>query len=144
MTPQQKSRFFGQHLGCKCFYGSIDFETKDILIGIDMLESIVSTDYGIDRVEHSDNNFKLILRPLSSLTDAEAIECAKILFDDVRADGEWLQDKIGNNELMNTWAYFDRAVNAIDYLRSLNFVLPFQGIDPIEAGVAVLETSEIK
>jgi hypothetical protein len=141
---QLKARFFGIHLGCKCFYGINDGD-NDTLLGVDLSESIVSTSDSIERVEHSDKNFKLILRPLSSITDEEAIEIGKMLGYTVtetrpafvaKAKGKSFCEFLEGGELMRAGV----AVFEIhDYLRSRNFALPFMGLAPVAENWCILE-----
>jgi hypothetical protein len=168
-TEQKKARFFGQHIGCKVLVFGAERTTN----GTYALNTVRSRiDNGIelyfDNTPYGENgNFdccKLILRPLSSITDAEAIELfAKsvglyiihIVRDDDKIVGigasggnvaMWLKTSpLPMGKFMETWnnvsgkqppEFMDYM--AIDYLRSLNFALPFQGVDPIEAGWAVL------
>ena len=160
---QLKARFFGIHLGCKCFYGINDGD-NDTLLGVDLSESIVSTSDSIERVEHSDKNFKLILRPLSSITDEEAIECARIAgicgermyvsrMDRamrLEVSAESISAEIcfylspTHPELFSfTDCAGDTALGVSDYLRSRNFALPFHGLDPISEGWAILDWKQL-
>lgn len=166
MTPQQgqqlKARFFGMHIGCGV--KSFDVvETNGINVGVDKrLNGVYSCliQYNAKLiVGELLPHCKLILRPLSSITDEEAIECAKIAalkhYDKVlrfkdRIDVENIQIAewvvyIGLNQI-GIWGEGGSAlmddIKAYDYLRSRNFCLPFQGIDPIDAGWAILEETQ--
>ena len=79
MTPpqeqQKKARFFGMHIGCSVnVTGMAEYKNG----GVTWDEN--GTFLFFDGFEHHlfDENCKLILRPISSITDEEAIECAKI------------------------------------------------------------------
>lgn len=119
--------------------------------------------HGVDNLA----DCKLILRPLSSITDQEAIECAKIYNDEsnwlfnkrneyfaqVRDDG----DGYGGGDVFTIWFPEDdtsiitvvdedgdtlafNQFTCIDWLRSRNFCLPFMGLDPVSEGWAILES----
>ena len=122
---------------------------------------------------HSLDNCKLVLRPLSSITDEEAIDVltrATRLYivaierhsDKIVGAGMgngngniimgggnvamWLKTSpLPMGRFLETWSgvkgtdapeYMDYI--AFDYLRSLNFCLPFMGLDPVKEGWAVL------
>ena len=170
MTQQEqqlKARFFGMNIGCDVnIYRNGYVVCYGLNIGVTAHDGWVTIDAAPNR-RYSDADFdiKLILRPLSSITDDEAIECAKIALDDSlvsidnsnigRSNGAtWVVTKskerffIFNDFKDDCMFSADteegddirfRAFEVADYLRSLNFCLPFQGIDPIEAGWAILE-----
>lgn len=107
---------------------------------------------------------KLILRPLSSITDEEVFEmfvfagffgieiirdndkigvigrngdCAVIWIKiSPKPIGRFLEawNNVKNKEQPEVFEYM-----IVDWLRSKNFALPFCGIDPVEAGWAILE-----
>lgn len=146
MDKQQiKARFFGAHIGCQF----LDWHNE--LTELTGIERHPDRDgrWNLHFFDEKNNchgtckdglaGCRLVLRPLPYITPDEATECANLMFDDTRADGEWLADKVINNEMNNTWAYMDRCTNAIDYLRSRNFCVPFMGLDPIAEGWAILE-----
>jgi len=89
--------------------------------------------------------YQLILKPLSSISDEDAIEVAKIHFGSsfpekvlpndysfVISVGKRLSNNI-NNTLINglTW------LEITDYLRSKSYLLPYMGIDLLSAGIAI-------
>lgn len=162
MTPQEKqsikARFFGMHIGCKaiakqaqgqpeflgnmvgCSFGGVMFENKIAAIG----------------------RCKLILRPLSGITDQEAIECARIYDPNLdwklNKRNQYFVQVVDNEsgELFTIWfpkddssiiTLIDIDENScsfnqffcVDYLRSRNFCLPFMGLDPAQEGWAILE-----
>ena len=160
MTPQQgqqkKARFFGMHIGCSVnVTGMAEYKNG----GVTWDEN--GTFLFFDGFEHHlfDENCKLILRPISSITDEEAIECAKIAalkhYDKVLRFKDRIE--VGNIQIAEWVVYIGLEqigiwgeggcaliddIKAYDYLRSRNFCLPFQGIDPIEAGWAILEAQK--
>ena len=176
MTPQQgqqlKARFFGMHIGQGVdVFKSGAVVCHGMMLGIAIVNGHVVID-AAPRRRYSDADFdiKLILRPLSSITDEEAVECAKIALDDSlvsidnsnigRSNGAtWVVTKskerffIFNDFKDDCMFSADteegddirfKAFEVADYLRSRNFCLPFQGIDPIEAGWAILEETPQK
>lgn len=96
--------------------------------------------------------FKLLLKPLSRISDADAVEVAKIM-------------GIEYNNAPDSYAYYDRdglamyleeevfcngdfcrtniSANVIseltDFLRSKCYLTKFRGIDLVQAGIAILE-----
>jgi hypothetical protein len=160
MTTEQKARFFGQHIGCKCIaVFNQDTHFVNTLLGVQGHYCYVSEcgTFGSDQC-------KLILRPLNSITDEEAIECARIAYGwnikksthQIERHSGLLYVWVGHNKFEINWQGIEEEVitclfldgkevghNALwvcEYLRSLNFALPFQGIDPVVAGWAVLES----
>jgi len=171
MDNQIKSRFFGSYIGCKYQYINPDFPkmTPAIFTNCGLIEDDgnyrVRNENGFNKQAFED--CQLILRPLPSITDEEAIAAL------TKATGLYLCDVDRNEDRIvavgvnhsscaviwlkisvNQSGTFIQAWNdikghsqpdchdylAVDYLRSLNFCLPFNSIDPIEAGWAILET----
>ncbi len=165
MTPQEKqqlkARFFGMHIGAPV---QIDADMVQINAGcvfrkpnsqskippMPFLNFYLPEQFGavsmcaIDRC-------KLILRPLSSLTDAEAIECAKLskelepakkyIVDRMVFDNGFVIHPAGAYHVRVS-VYKDRlTLQQSDYLRSQHFALPFHGLDPVSEGFAILETT---
>lgn len=161
MTNEQqqlKARFLGLYIGSGA---AITFKGKEPFWGIDYAEK---------RVRLSSNTWwplrhcQLILRPLSSITDQEAIECAMCYNDEASwafyKRNEHFAQVIDNEsgELFTIWFPLDETsiitlidcvdetcafnqFTCIDWLRSKHFCLPFCGHDPIQEGWAILEPS---
>lgn len=146
-NQQLKARFFGMHVGCPF-----------VAYGEQNVVDVGNFEYCL-----SDEDCKLVLRPLSSITDKEVFEAfnsAGLYGLEVFRD----EDKIGivgrNGVSAVIWiktspspigAFLEAWNNIpgksqpecfeymlVDYLRSIGICLPFMGIDPIEAGWAVL------
>jgi hypothetical protein len=164
MTPQEKqqlkARFFGLHIACKVM-ARLSSETYFInkLVGVsgDTCDVAECGNFPID-------SCKLILRPLSSITDEEAIECARIAgicgermyvsrMDRamrLEVSAESISAEIcfylspTHPELFSfTDCAGDTALGVSDYLRSRNFALPFHGLDPISEGWAILDWKQL-
>ena len=174
MTPpqeqQKKARFFGMHIGQEVdVFKSGAVVCHGMMLGIAIMNGHVVIDAAPNR-RYSDANFdiKLILRPLSDISDEEAVECAKIALDDslvsidnssiCRSNGAtWVVTKSKErffifNDFKDDCMFLAddgeeddirfKVFEVADFLRSRNFCLPFQGIDPIDAGWAILEAQK--
>lgn len=158
---QLRSRFFGQHIGCRVnVFGMAEYVNG----GVTWDDDGVFKFFDGHEYHPFDNNCKLILRPLSSITDEEVFEMfvfAGFFGIDIIRD----TDKIGvigrNGDCAVIWikispkpiGRFLEAWNnvknkeqpevfeymIVDWLRSKNFALPFCGIDPVSEGWAILE-----
>lgn len=148
MTAKEiKARFFGQHVGC-----DVRVKNHPVFAHDDYVLHGVKDGFAIFSLFDADiDKCKLILRPLSSITDEEAVEC----FITGRPHLEWCEYKVVRNENgVGVLAWKDGVAKAglsikhkaldlaqSDFIRSLNFCLPFCGLDPIAEGWAVLEVS---
>ncbi len=165
MTEQiEKARFFGMCIGCEVVVQT-DVECYGTNFGISNLKTdgrfacCVQYDENNSRVLEPHGYCKLILKPLSSITDEHAIECAKIAQDinftakDIsRFDSHlvvgtsfyhfylWFDieddDSIVSFEVEGEPAAF-RQFEVIDFLRSKSYCLPFAGKDPIAENWAI-------
>lgn len=165
MDKQQiKSRFFGAYFGApvKCFdmvetHGANSGVFKQ-LNGAFYCEMKINDKLSVcEFLAHC----KLVLRPLSSITDEEAIEAAKMLGgnvcewsvsfrDDTRLE---VEPNLYIGRVSFRYSTIDRmevvmgsceptevdTLAVFDYLRSINICVPFMGLDPIEEGWAILE-----
>lgn len=93
--------------------------------------------YNLGRIDFRiDNPSCIELRPLSSITDDEAIEVAKIgLPDKVLYDYLWIPgtgkaiaNSIDKGRQTNTFYPHFRFIDTADYLRSKGFALPYMGL----------------
>ena len=154
MTQQQeqqlKARFFGMHIGCSVnVTGMAEYKNG----GVTWDENGTFSFFDGFEYHLFDENCKLILRPLSSITDEEAVNCARLnpRFP-VGTPIEVYTNQFGMKVVSPVVQPLSEVVFdagnmtpiQYDYLRSLNFCLPFQGIDPIEAGWAILEETPQK
>lgn len=163
-----KARFFGSHIGAKVFMEKHK-ELDVIFRGVSKPISVDGFNLHCTRDERHafivPNAFivpidhcKLVLRPLSSITDEEAIECAGIALGEkchkaIVRHGGWCVVKhktssekdvyIGFEPSAGVWNEFGSStkydIAAYDYLRSKNFCLPFMGLDPVAEGWAILK-----
>lgn len=142
---QIKARFFGQHIGAVIAGGDDDPFAILLTSGLDGIK--VETREGFDFLNWG-SPAKLVLRPLSSITLPELAECfrqcgynypegaAHYQLNKSQWEGERDPDIMGS---IYKCANVSGLSVGIDYLRSLNFCLPFMGLDPVAEGWAVLE-----
>ncbi len=109
-------RFFGQYLNsCDCADHGESFRVPWDSRSMSSL------------LEAEQEQAFLYLRPLSQITDVEAIEVAKMY----RPESHWLHEaKYAKSFMVDFGAsrnYFDAASRAADYLRSIGIALPFMG-----------------
>lgn len=171
MTSQKqqiKARFFGMHIGAQFVHQDIEGSAE--LLGVAKWELLDIPAPGLSALGRAGwydiDQCKLILRPLASITDEEVIECAKIYDADLiwkiyKRNEYFVQVENSDIELFTIWfpmgdtsliTLIDVADNTcafnqfecIDYLRSLSFVLPFMGVDPVAENWAILETKPEK
>jgi len=168
MDNQTKARFFGMHIGCKISASNGIGQGEYVLSGVSTLNDgdlmAFTEDGGSFSTDITD--IKLILRPLPSITDEEAIEALTIATGLYLCNIDRNKDIIvlgGANHCSHAVMWFNisphpvgafiQAWNgiaghsqpdchdymAVDYLRSINICVPFMGLDPISEGFAVLE-----
>lgn len=155
ISNELRARVFALHLGCGYTYEN-EFGRYKNVVDWKLLQKI-QTGYGIDP--------QLLLTPLSEISDADAIEVAKIVMP--VASGDYLfvvmrmDDKVivRFNENVDVAIFYDGNIviasvhdeeympafnipNAVDLLRSKEYALPAYGIpDLFEAGIAVRKES---
>lgn len=120
LTNELKARFFALYLGQKVFYKVISQEIISVVKPVDLCYV----------------KGWVFLRPLSSITEEEALELADIDFEHPP------------NEPKVKWVneYIEHIIeyrNSSDYLRSKGFALPFMGIEVeqwVDLGVVKLKT----
>jgi hypothetical protein len=88
---------------------------------------------------------KLILRPLSRITDSECLLIAENLqYAGAKTDKaglEYIAECVRWGDYVFLGENAKSATFTIDYLRSLNFCVPFMGLDPVEEVWAWLRES---
>lgn len=144
MDKQQiKARFFGAHIGCdvSCFdtikmvgtnLGIVPTNTGAVLCHVKYQNGVIVPEFI--------NHCKLVLRPLSSITDMEAAECAKIMgYKDFADEMRIKYTKAALQAMLTLRIEAGRHWHCADYLRSINICLPFMGLYPIAEGWAILE-----
>lgn len=95
---------------------------------------------------------KLILKPLSAISDEDAVEVANIFGNRISEDVEREDcfDFIGfqyylvelfevGSDMMDIT--LDKAIKAIDFLRKQGYMIPFRGVDLFKAGIAIDATT---
>lgn len=129
ITPEQKAKVFAQYLGHKCTtphgWTTVDCVCID---GINLTHE--------DPIYFYEFNTKLLLRPLSAITDEDAIEVGKIQFYDCSLEEakKWLNRNSTNysfsNGHLNLYIY--------QYLQSKGYALPYLQYsveDLVKAGI---------
>ena len=183
LTNKDKVRIFGQYLTSEVEY--VDHVLEDVICtrkgyltglkqGNGFLELEIQMHDGLHADEEAtlcDPNYcKLVLIPMSELTEAHAIEVAKLMVNDgvfpvndyEPRISESVEDrivvKISNKQLhifftgqllatSNSAGEHDRwhiynTQHVADYLRAEGYALPYMGIDLYEAGIAIKPQSK--
>jgi len=169
LTNEIKLKIFSNYIGCRVKYIGTDGEYKEgmsdtnkddynyrfILTGIKKDNHWCTTalfgdilnreDLVVDtNIETDINDCKLILTPLSEITDEDAIELTNILGWKGLNSGEakalfGLFFLIKSNDNLKSQLLYD--LNDIcmvyDYLRFKGYMVPYMGIDLYEAGIAI-------
>lgn len=126
ITTEDRARIFGMYLGAECqrFYRRT---------GVIAEESILMDCSNIHAIVNGTGTYtyKLLLTPVSKITDADAIEVAKVVFPNAKnqeiiikfVKGLASEGKIG--------------YNMADELRRLGYALPYRGLDLFKLGIAI-------
>lgn len=149
LTPLQRLKVFLLYHNATVLYNerkwlieSLDLRGK--MAGELLLIELKSIDLAIDLARAYVTGCKLLLRDIVDITEEEKTELAKLSY---REDSETIDIK-GNDIVFRggihddnpSWVeaieVFDLPYPAADYLRSINVMLPYQGIDLFEAGIA--------
>lgn len=134
ISNEKIAKVFAQYYPCR-YNNGIDNESRELrLSSIDTLAYCKIT------------KPKLILKPLSAITDEDAIEVAKIYFDDEKEllppDGVWIIEEI---IIKNKTCKYKRAILIYQYLQSKGYDLPnfhLEGKTLHEVGLAIYETDK--
>lgn len=133
INNENKSKFFAQYWG------------QDVLtVGNALCENLPE-----NWIESSLNHTQYLqLKPLSEISDGDAIACAKILDPD-KSHGDWEQILEVKEDFVNVFSYdLDESIDDVnpvqfaqlaDFLRSRGYLVPFLGLsceELIEAGWA--------
>lgn len=106
-SNEEKSRFFAQYYDQKILTTSI---SRTVLSG-----------GWIERVYNDDCDAEIELKPLSSISDEDAVDVAKLLMEDPRPD-------VGKSQCMHWKIYWHNIpLTCVDYLRSKGYALPWNG-----------------
>jgi len=128
-TKFNKARLFAQYLGC-ANYSDGNYESEVKLVGFSTLQgSVEELKKGV-----------LLLKPLSAISDEDAIEVAKMYWGSNYSEFPLKTDKVGHSKLiMGTMA---TRTDISDYLRSKSYALPWNNLSVetmIEFGWITLE-----
>lgn len=156
LTIDQIAKVYGRYLQCKVRnkpYTGFPPSERDYyavdgtLLGINMTGTVAPITVSIQNYDASGAKWdkltvlpiedsKLILTPLSEITDEDAIEVAEIcgFNSNQKQMGKWFV----KDGLMHKADFCaDKYVQLIDFLRSRSYALPYTGIDLYEAGIAI-------
>jgi hypothetical protein len=132
-----KARFFGAHIG-----GTVNVfgMARYINGGVTWDENGVFKFFDGCEYHPFDEKCKLVLRPLSSITDVEAAECAKIMgYKDFMDEMRIKYTKAALRVMLTLRIEADKHWHCADYLRSINICVPFCGYEPVAEGWVILE-----
>ena len=148
VTNEVKAKVFAQYLGCKT---AGIFENDFILKGVfqsayednDFIAAIGSKEVFIEQHEVYVEDLKLILKPLSSITDEDAIEVAKILKPNDEHThnseyGKMYVKQLFDGVMHTAMKYF----SLYQFLQSKGYDLPnyhLNGLTLKEAGLCIYE-----
>lgn len=135
-----KARAFAAYLGSEVvdlFYGN----EEGILCGITYETLSVK-----HKVIHSRNfdEVKLLLKPLSSISDEDLIEVSKMAGNDIE-DGFIPNEKERKTFIDCLLDSIDMGIlphHIADYLRSRSYLLPFLGHDLLKENIAIIKTEQ--
>lgn len=141
-----KARIFGLYLGCPVI--DVEEPEKKLHLSdvsyhpeIDMAMATVANDHDIDDWWPRNNldYIKLVLKRLRDLTEEDGTAIAKM------CGGVWLKKDdnfwqiVDKENHVPEWFILNEylPMKITDFLRSRYYALPYQGIDLIEAGIAI-------
>lgn len=162
LTNEERARIFAMYMPCDIVQGDILLRTDRKLVAIGGLETDKMQWGKLSNMASISNafvnEFKLILTPLSKITDEHAIEVAKI-YDakeewkvprDLVAGGRYITNAFSGDDI-----YFldlkirflsidgfetvesEVMLQILDRLRELGYALPYKGKSLFELGVAI-------
>lgn len=138
-SKEEKQKIYALYCGCQIAYPSDDFINSKWIPGRWSWSVVADTNYSVE-------NTRLVLKPLSRISDEDALLCADNLGVDIYFKGT---SKLVPEELrvqkvkeclfnhIHDFVAINEIVGIIDFLRSKGYALPYQGIDLFEAGVAI-------
>lgn len=139
-----KIRFFAAHLGANAVITEDGEKYYGIVHSVcpKSYKKVILLSGHNDLVPDKLDDVQLILTPLSDITDEHAIEVAKI-YSHIPTPGGSINKNspIDKIRKMLIWHAPHRG-DVVDYLRSLNYCLPFMGLDPIKEGWAILDNQK--
>lgn len=151
MITNEMKAVYGLYIGCSCeFYIGFDNYAKGKLVGIktDMaiIEPFPEQETAVPLLLHRNGKpdvlgCRLILTPLSEITDEDAIAICKMGNDRLSQPEDQLV--VGRQIAANMVSVFIEEpflynyVEIIDFLRSKSYMLPYMGIDLFESRIAI-------
>lgn len=159
LTNEEIAKVFALYLGCKMEYTSVfdpNLKLRGNLLGVcSYTTELLLTDDSSDLNNQSViGHAKLLLTPLSNISDEHAIEVAKILYPDHHNNNYTVQRE---NNRVDVWfgyncvhIYHDGSIKGkedgwinyevADQLREWGYMLPYKGFDLFELGIAINKT----
>jgi len=136
LTNEQEAKVFGMYAPCEVEHtDSMGAKETARLIAVDFSSGdLVCTEPSGGMYDYNIQNCKIIAKPLSEISDEDAVEMAYIHWPDMRGKDvnvEWLKMTLGT---------ICRMSDITDFLRSKSYALPYMGIDLYEAGIAIKPT----
>lgn len=139
ISNEIKAKIFAQYFGAKCEHRVFTIERVwedrgEFNMDCDLIELCMD--------DTEDYKTTLLLKPLSSITDEDAIEVAKFCHISSHKDNHVLKHE--GKDLIENYLYRQSNVNGInwlrvfDYLRSKGYALPYLNYsieDLVEAGI---------
>jgi len=149
LTKEQTARVFALYMPCMVQYAERGTTGTYALQGVSISEEMGLFEWDDDSDWWNLSDAKLMLKPLSSLTDEHAVEVAKIIGlkkesrNEVPIDAAWLEKE--RNQLMVAVEGFptvpfdidDINFEAADKLREWGYAIPYLGQDLYAAGIAI-------
>lgn len=161
LSNEQKAKVFALYIGgaimtlegCGEIIGILaetDPFTRDYTKSLNDLDHAVRVDFG--KGSNKGNNYgwfnteecQLILKPLSKISDEDAISVAKLMpnydpLDQTASDEEILEILVFDGKEATTEHIEELPLKIYDFLRSKGYALPYMGIDLFESGIAIEE-----
>lgn len=176
LTNEDKARVFAMYLGCECIadeqlehWHPFDKGEKGLKVAGVVHETVVIQRIA-ETVKDKYNQCKLLLKPLSEISDEDAIEVIKISVRTGKGDYSQLEYTItessdeckvvscmsmlgrvyynGNvflhNEDISDFFPIHNHIETTDFLRSRGYALPYKGIDLFGSGIAISNIKKSK
>lgn len=161
LTSEIKAKIFGLYLGSPIRVSQNKLFIDDTINNGSTIHGHEFTIWDVHDTGYGSKAFdvRLILKPISEISDEDAITVAKMLGCEVELDEKiyppnpmlrnipklTTDQKLSNigkrelNILDNTVGVNPMEFDIADFLRSKSYALPYMGIDLFEAGIAILK-----
>ena len=138
-TLENKAKFFGQYTNgvTKVVFEEFSYTRKRLVEYEEIIQGLITNSDGTtvytDMSEQDINDCRLLLSPLSMLTDEDAIEVSRIWGSDVPSTiiGHSLASRLvqGNSKIETE---FRNILAVVDFLRLKGYAIPWNGISVAE------------